>query len=370
MTITNLASPVTAHATAQSAVPPRTLRLLTSLFVVASICALAARCQAQDAAEAAPQERARKGAQSKQPKHVYTDEDLRRSRILTAEDQAKVEARRKAETPTPSDRSKPQDALDATAAPAELPLGDVARRFREQKQARQSRSVTPFHLPMSEPALAAPVIPLQPKLSPTRPAAPVHPPAMNSGPVRRVDPFAKRLSPIAPPPIPSRRPVAVVPPSAPLPAPAPSASAARKPLTPDPAPSPVQPKTSTDARRPVPSQSQPLRVITVQPGDSLWKLAEENLGTGSRWQELLSVNPDITDANRIAAGTRILLPNSAPLQPDTKIIVHAGDTLSQVAQKHYRNARVWQCIAQANPQIADANRIFEGQELLLPAACR
>ena len=46
------------------------------------------------------------------------------------------------------------------------------------------------------------------------------------------------------------------------------------------------------------------------------------------------------------------------------------DTLSKIAQAQYRRAANWRCIAAANPQIQDANRIFEGQELLLPANCQ
>src|SRR5712691_12526943 len=92
----------------------------------------ATRCTAQDVAEAARQERTRKENQQKKPKHVYTDEDLKRAQILTPEDRAEVEAR-KQQQPLPGAKES-QDSLDAQTLPADLPLGDVARRYRRLRE--------------------------------------------------------------------------------------------------------------------------------------------------------------------------------------------------------------------------------------------
>jgi nucleoid-associated protein YgaU len=117
----------------------------------------------------------------------------------------------------------------------------------------------------------------------------------------------------------------------------------------------------------------PLHVVTVQPGDSLWKLAQQNLGRGSRWPELLAANPGIVDPTRLAAGTHIVVPTETSSLPhvksDAKVAVQKGDTLTKIAQSQYGRAAAWSCIAQANPQIVDADRIYEGQQLLLPFAC-
>jgi nucleoid-associated protein YgaU len=114
-----------------------------------------------------------------------------------------------------------------------------------------------------------------------------------------------------------------------------------------------------------------LNVVVVKPGDSLWKLAEENLGQGLRWHDLLAVNPAIVDANHIEAGSQIFLPSIASsFRTATRIIVRKGDTLSKIAQTRFGHASYWNCIAQANPGVHDANRIFEGQSLLLPASCK
>jgi nucleoid-associated protein YgaU len=114
-----------------------------------------------------------------------------------------------------------------------------------------------------------------------------------------------------------------------------------------------------------------LHTVIIQPGDSLWKLAQQNLGRGSRWQELLAANPGIMDPTRIAVGTEIVLPARVTgLKSDLKVTVKVGDTLSGIARVMYGRAAAWRCIAQANPEIADANRIYVGQQLLLPFHCQ
>jgi nucleoid-associated protein YgaU len=111
--------------------------------------------------------------------------------------------------------------------------------------------------------------------------------------------------------------------------------------------------------------------VLVQPGDSLWSLAARKLGRGSRWHDLLAANPGVLDPNRIAVGTQLLLPfKESKLKADVKVTVQKGDSLSKIAQSQYGRAENWQCIAQANPQLTDANRIYEGQELLVPANCK
>jgi nucleoid-associated protein YgaU len=58
------------------------------------------------------------------------------------------------------------------------------------------------------------------------------------------------------------------------------------------------------------------------------------------------------------------------VKAETKIAVQKGDTLSAIARANYGRAAAWRCIAQANPEIADANRIYEGEQLLLPFECK
>lgn len=404
------------------------LRCGFAILICSCLFAGAAQCRGrvpQDVAEAARQERARKDA--KKPKHVYTDEDLRRERILTPEDQAELDARRKAQptiTPAPA-----EPALDANAEMPQLPLGDIARRYRNAKLAAQAAN--PFHLPFDEPVFADPAIsapevaaprpnfaPAHPNFVPARPQTEVAPalsaPAPESGlapsaavprvarpagsylashpnlapaqpgqlaapslsnraAVRRVDPFAKRFAPTAPAAI-SHADTVVAQPKADAATVAAPKSSVRVEVA------PAAPRSSGVAPVVAPSNvaasmeakgNMSRRTVTVRPGDSLWKLAQENLGRGARWQELLAVNPGIEDPARIAAGTEIILPaNQTGMKSDMRVTVKQGDTLTQIAKLTYGRAAAWQCIEQANPEITDANHIYTGQQLLLPFGCK
>src|SRR5882762_6379226 len=105
-------------------------------------------CHAQDVADAAKQERARKESQEKKSGHVYTEEDLKRAQILTPEDRAQIEARKNQTTPDAGE--KPQDALDAKSFSPDVPLGDVARRFRRLKELQKLQRSAEFHLPLAD----------------------------------------------------------------------------------------------------------------------------------------------------------------------------------------------------------------------------
>jgi nucleoid-associated protein YgaU len=335
---------------------PRLLSLrFSGVFFFTCVFFVCGECRAQDVADAAKQERARKESQQKKSKHVYTEEDLKRAQILTPEDRAELDAKKNQQTPPAAEKS--QDAFDAQSLPPDAPLGDVARRFRKLKESWRLEQSAEFHLPFTDaPVLASPkpMQPLQPHafkpLVPLAPAAPHFAPYQP--PVKR-SPFARpRVFTAAPPMIaPSRPPAARLVPAQP---PAPVGPA----VTPSVAPTIVP---ATAAKR---------NLVTVKPGDSLWRLAEQNLGKGLRWHELLSANPSIVDPNRIVAGSQIVLPSaSLSLKTPAKFTVRTGDTLSQIAQTQLGHASYAACIAHANPTIRNANVIYAGQVLLLPSSC-
>ena len=329
---------------------PRTRGLCFPAVLIAS-CAVfgATPCSAQDVAEAARQERAQKESNQKKSKHVYTEQDLKRAQILTPEDRAQAEAKKN--QPAAPSAKESTEAVDAQSLAPDAPLGDVARRFRKQKQSRKLQQSAEFHLPFADaPALASPkppVMPLRPPVS--NPAAPRFAPYRP--PVKR-SPFERPRVFLAPPNVmPSRSPAVRVTP------PQPAALAPVAPVTP--------------VVRVAPNGAAKLSAVVVKPGDSLWKIAQQNLGKGLRWHDLLAVNPGIVDANHLVAGSQVYLPAAtSSSRTATKITVRKGDTLSKIAQSQFGHASYWSRIAQANPAIRDANVIFEGQVLLLPAGCQ
>lgn len=409
MTSTNLSSPRKQHVHTQVSLR-NPLRCGFTVLLCSCLLFGAAQCRAQDtqdAAEAARQERDRK-EQEKQPKHVYTEEDLGRAKILTPDDEARFAAQRRQLLTAPEVQQAP---LDASTDLPQLPLGDVARRYRDAKLAMQAPA--PFHLPFDEPVFAAPVVslpnvapprlsfsPVRPSLAPAQPQAVIAPSVSNPEPLHRVDPFMRRSAPAAPSsvangsgtPVEQRfRPGARSIVGNPQPNLVPSisskisppkfasrtfASLAAQPNMPSTVPPPSSPQPSVAPTIAPPASvstavSSPSRTVTVRPGDSLWKLAKQNLGRGARWQELLAANPSIADPTRLAAGTEIIVPaQTTGLRADVKVTVQQGDSLSKLAQVTYGRAAAWRCIAQANPEIADVNRIYAGQQLLLPFACQ
>lgn len=320
--------------------------------------------QDQSVAEAARQERTRKESQQKKSKHVYTAEDLKREHILTPEDRAAVEARKN--QPALPGAPKPQDAVDGSTvardadsqslpANSDAPLGDVARRLRQQKESEKLQRSAEFHLPFWDaPVLASPKPPAQPLLPPVT----VRPPVTAVQPAPRVvapfRPFVKRS--------PFERPRSLPAPPVPAAPPAP-----RVLPTPPRALAPAPPARVA----PSPSISGKLTIVTVKPGDSLWKFAAERLGNGRRWQELLSLNRGLRDPNFLEIGSEIVLPvSAAPSRAPTKYTVRAGVSLWSIAQSQLHHGSYWSCIAQANPAVSDASLIHSGQILILPANCK
>jgi LysM repeat protein len=345
--------------------PASFLLYLCIVGISASITIGAALCSAQDVADAARQERARKEAQQKKPKHVYTEEDLKRAQILIPEDRDQVEAKKIQPAPLPAEKSL--DAVDAESLSAGAPLGQVARQVRRQKDSLELRRAQQLALPLTEaPMLASPKPPLR-SISPVLQRRSPVPPLDKATPSRLVPfhPPAKR-SPFSPPRILMSTPPRTLSSGPVLPAlsaPRPAAPlAARAPRS---SIVPAQPRART-----APNTLTKLSIVTVKRGDSLWKLAQQNLGTGFRWHDVLAVNPHLRDANHIEVGSQIFLPTAVSSHPPTTLTIQSGNSLSKIARARFGDASLWSCIARANPSIADPNLIHDGQTLTLPASCR
>jgi nucleoid-associated protein YgaU len=72
-------------------------------------------------------------------------------------------------------------------------------------------------------------------------------------------------------------------------------------------------------------------VITVERGDSLWKLAKRYLGKGARWRELAALNTQILNANVLRVGEWICLP-AGDLQTARQTIIPRARAPGSIAQ--------------------------------------
>lgn len=144
-------------------------------------------------------------------------------------------------------------------------------------------------------------------------------------------------------------------------------------------PAPVAPLAKIHTAQPAtihraPSLRTNTNSITVRAGDSLWKLAAENLGEGTRWPELAAANLWIANPNVIHAGERLSLPLAAAESESVRaggaqVQVHSGDTLWSLAKLHLGYSSAWTCLAAANPSIQNPDLIYPGETLLLPNTC-
>ena len=374
--------------------PTRPAGLCALLYFCASASLLTLPSRAQGAqqnsqpvAEAARQEKARQAAQQKKDSHVYTNEDLKQSQILTPQDRSRVEARKNNPTAAPGKPAAPAVNAEKNSAPESL--GEVARRYRRQQlensQAAEAAKRLPqsrFPMELSQPSYAAPAKPVAPIVAPgSHPRQTVKPLPRNA-PSRR-DPFSHQIfSPLLPgeraplspnlsaPPKPAIS-FSDAAPHAPAVRAAPPAAAPKLllPGKPLPAAPSLVPRAVPVA--PIENKISGARQIQVQPGDSLWRLARRHLGNGSRWSDLLASNPGISDPNHIQPGTVLVVPASdlRPRVQPSSITIRSGDSLWKLAASRLGSGAAWPCIAQANPQLRDPSRLRPGQLLVLPTSC-
>ncbi|MGB9435973.1 MAG: LysM peptidoglycan-binding domain-containing protein [Candidatus Acidiferrum sp.] len=327
--------------------------------LLSSFCVLQTR--AQDLTEAARQEKARKTAEQKSPRHVYTEEDLKRQVILTPEDQARAETRKRLQNAPPAEQNA-QQLLDDTNPPSES-LGEIARRYRQEKSARAAeeaskKKFTPFQYNAPDSSLAEPKAGNAPLVGPesgievdgrampaVRHAAPrLFPPDAGSG--RRISPFQPR--PLhGSPSVPSSTFIVV-------------------PVLPTRAPKAVRPM-SKNARA-IPD-TPGMQQVEVQRGQSWWKLSELYLGSGARWPELRRLNPDLGGPPELLKlGSTVLVPQIAKsdVPPRRTIKLHRGDSLWSLAYAYLGQGSAWTCLASANPTIVDYTHLAIGTPVELP----
>ncbi len=102
-------------------------------------------------------------------------------------------------------------------------------------------------------------------------------------------------------------------------------------------------------------------LYTIQPGDTFFNIARRYNITV---QSLINANPQIPDPSRIVPGQVICIPvQPVPGCPGQIYTVRSGDTLGAIAQRF--GVTVQQILA-VNPQITNPNVIVVGQQICIP----
>lgn len=280
----------------------RRLSIPIAVFICLFVLSVATSF-AQDLANVARKEREHQKNIPHPAKHVYTNEDLAKPQILAPEDRDTFEANRQDPSQTPDFKSSITTINPGTEN--EIPLGDIARHYRMLRRLQEIQQADKTDvLPDRKRVFASPTV--------TRPSFIVIPKPPKEIPL-----------PLHPPKEPDFTTLAVE------------------------------------------------NMVRVREGDSLWKLAKRHLGGGMQWTQLLAANPQLKDPNLIHTGDWIQLPQSksTPSTNHSQVRVQKGDSLWKLAQTNLGSGLAWSCIAQANPEISNANLIYSGQLLTLPAHC-
>ena len=115
--------------------------------------------------------------------------------------------------------------------------------------------------------------------------------------------------------------------------------------------------------------------VTVQPGDSLWALAQEHLGDGRAYTQILDLNRDVLGGNErmLTPGTDLKIPTpqtantQSPAETANTVTVKQGDTLSAIAADELGEAAEYPAIVDANrDQVSDPDHIEPGWVLDIP----
>lgn len=119
------------------------------------------------------------------------------------------------------------------------------------------------------------------------------------------------------------------------------------------------------------------KTYIVKSGDHLWKIAEENYGSGYNAYDIAKTN-NIENPSLIFSGQKLIIPSVEPklltkgetagaqtaqvTKKVDKYVVETGDNLWNIAQSVYGDGYAWVKIAKVN-NIANPDIIFKGQVL-------
>jgi nucleoid-associated protein YgaU len=105
---------------------------------------------------------------------------------------------------------------------------------------------------------------------------------------------------------------------------------------------------------------------TVKNGDSLWKIAHEQLGNSSKWHDIYQMNHDLLGDNpsMIHSGATLHLPGAGH-DIASNYTVHSGDNLWDISKAHLGGGQHWPELYHNNSDLIGSNPsvIHPGQHL-------
>jgi LysM repeat protein len=166
---------------------------------------------------------------------------------------------------------------------------------------------------------------------------------------------------------------------------APSATAPRLPHLPEPSARPTVAVAAPTVAAPVADTETTTVEYTVRRGDSLWKIAQEQLGDGLRFREIIALNEDALhgEPDFIDPGLVLRLPVDAgdveeppEAAPEELYVVQSGDTLWDIAEDELGEGERYPEIFEASRDtvqpdgrhLTDADLILPGWELTIPGS--
>ena len=128
----------------------------------------------------------------------------------------------------------------------------------------------------------------------------------------------------------------------------------------------------TDAQAPTDAAQAPAETTyTVKTGDSLWDIAKNHLGDGTKWTEIYKLNQNVlgTNPDMIMPGTNLQLPGGADhiASASGSYTVKAGDNLWDIAKEQLGDGSKWNELYANNHDLIGQNPgvIHPGQELAI-----
>ena len=112
-------------------------------------------------------------------------------------------------------------------------------------------------------------------------------------------------------------------------------------------------------------------LYVVGPGDSLWSIAERAYGNGEQWPMIAQANENLVHGtgDLIQVGWQLTIPEPGEIGRPGTVTVQEGQSLWQIAEQQTGDGNRWSELALANPGlVSDPNLIQPGWQLALPSS--